>query len=190
MKKVYLIHGWGGSPEEPMYKWIKKKLEDERFEVTIPKMPNADEPKIDAWVNKIKSIVKNPDKNVTLIGHSIGCQAILRYLETLNKKVVKKVILIAPWLYLDEKTIEEEGEEVKEIAKPWVETPINWKKVKKHSDKFVCIFSDNDYYVPLSNQEMFKKELNAEIIIQHEKGHFTEEDKVKELPIILELCQP
>ena len=90
---------------------------------------------------------------------------------------------------MDEKTIEEEGEEVKEIAKPWVETPINWKKVKKHSDKFVCIFSDNDYYVPLSNQKIFKKELNAEIIIQHEKGHFTEEDKVKELPIILELCQ-
>ncbi|MBI4158858.1 alpha/beta fold hydrolase [Candidatus Woesearchaeota archaeon] len=190
MKKIYLIHGWGGSPEEPMHKWIKKKLEDERFEVAVPEMPNTDEPKIDAWISKIESIVKNPDKNVTLIGHSIGCQAILRYLETLNKEVVKKVILVAPWMCLDEKTIEEEGEEVKEIARPWVETPINWKKVKKHSDKFVCIFSDNDYYVPLSNQEMFKKELNAEIIIQHEKGHFTKEDNVKELPIILELCQP
>ena len=57
MKKVYLIHKWGGSPEEPMYKWIKKKLEDERFEVTIPEMPNADSPEINAWINKINEII-------------------------------------------------------------------------------------------------------------------------------------
>ena len=28
MKTVYIIHGWEGSPREPMHKWIKKELND------------------------------------------------------------------------------------------------------------------------------------------------------------------
>lgn len=184
MKKVYIIHGWDGSPEEPMLQWIKKNLENRCYSVVIPKMPNADKPEIKSWINKIKEIAGKLDKEDILIGHSVGCQAVLRYLETISQKV-GKIILIAPWMHLDKNTIEEEGEEVIEIAKPWMETPINWKKIKNHCDNFIAIFSDNDPYVPLSNVDMFKKNLDAKILILKNRGHFDPSSNIKELPEIL-----
>ena len=72
----------------------------------------------------------------------------------------------------------EEGD--REIAKPWIETPLNLNKVKENSGKIIVIFSDNDSYVSLSNKEIFKEKLNAEIIIEHEKGHFGGEDGIIE----------
>ena len=181
MKKVIIVHRWEGSPEEPMLQWLKKELEAKGFEVIAPVMPNTEEPKIKEWIDKLKDVVKNPDEEVYFIGHSIGCQGVLRYLETLDVDVkIGGAIFIAPWMKLDEKTIKEEGEEVAEIAKTWVETPIDWDRVKPHADKFVCIFSDNDYYVLPVNKELFEEKLSAKTIIEHNKGHFTEEDDVIE----------
>ncbi len=185
MKKVYIIHGWGGSSEEPMHKWLKKSLEEKGYTVVAPEMPNPETPEINAWVSKIKKVAQ-PGQNTVFVGHSIGCQAILRYLEQLSEEIkVAGVVLIAPWMKLDEQTIKEEGAEAVEVAKPWEETPIDFEKVKKHSDEFIAIFSDDDPYVPLDQKGLFEKELNAEIIVEHEKGHFAPEDGIKELPSAL-----
>ena len=86
---------------------------------------------------------------------------------------------------LDRQTIEEEGQEVVEIAKPWMETSIDFEKIKSHLGKVVAIFSDNDPFVPLSQKDLFEKELGAEIIIEKGRGHFTVSDKVNELPSTL-----
>ncbi len=189
MKKIYVVHGWDGSPEEPLFRWIKKSLETEDFEVYIPKMPNPSKPEIKSWINRLKAII-NLDKDTILVGHSVGCQAVLRYLEALNKnEKLKKVILIAPWMHLDRNTIKEEGEEVVKIAKPWMETPINWKKIKVHCDDFVAIFSDNDPYVPLSNVDMFKKNLNAKILILKNRYHFDPGNNIDKLPELLEFIK-
>jgi len=179
MKTVYLIHGWEGSPKEPMHVWIKKELEKNNFSVVVPEMPNPEKPEIESWVGKLNKIV-NLNEEVYFIGHSIGCQTILRFIEGI-KNNVKGVVLIAPWTHLNEETIEKEGEEVIEMAKPWIETPINWKKIKtKIESQVVCLFSDNDPYVPLSEADLFKEKLKAKIIIEHNKGHFDPDSKIKE----------
>jgi predicted alpha/beta hydrolase family esterase len=53
------------------------------------------------------------------------------------------------------------------------------------SKKITCIFSDNDPDVPLSDAELFKEKLGAEIIVEHEKGHFDDDAGVKELESVL-----
>jgi predicted alpha/beta hydrolase family esterase len=185
-KKVFIIHGWDGSPNEQMLQWLKLSLEKRGYRVAVPEMPDADVPKIGKWIGKLKEIIK-PDSNTILVGHSIGCQAILRYIETLPENAkIAGVVLIAPWMELDKQTIEEEGEEIKQIAKPWMETPIDFGKIRKTTNNFVAIFSDNDPYVPLEQKTLFKKELNAKIIIEHDKGHFTIGDKIKELQSALD----
>lgn len=189
MKRVYLIHGGDGSPEEPMHKWIKKELEKKSYSVVVPRMPNPEKPEIKLWVNKIKEISNGFDKEDIFIAHSVGCQAVLRFLETLINKKVKKVILIAPWMELYKQIIEEEGEEIKEIVKPWMESPINWKKIKLTCKDFVCIFSDNDPYVPISKSKLFKNKLSAKIIILNKRGHFDSGSGVKNLPEILRILK-
>ena len=64
-------------------------------------------------------------------------------------------------------------------------TLIDWDKVKKLANKFVVIFSDNDPDVDVTDSKIFKEKLGAKIIIEHNKGHFSDSDNVKELPIVL-----
>ena len=187
--KVYLVHGWDGNPEEPMFKWIGDRFIEKGFEFIASKMPNPEEPKINDWLNKLKEVVNEIDGDTIFIGHSVGCQAILRYIETLDNIKIGKLFLIAPWMKLDQTTIEEEGEEVIEIARPWMEIPINFEKVRKACGEIICFFSDNDVYVPLSEEEFFKENLNAKTMVLSKRGHFDPHSGIKDLPEILEFIK-
>ena len=183
MKTVYIIHGWSGSPNEPIHKWLKSQLEEKGFEVVVPEMPHPDNPSIEDWVHKLNEVIENPDEDSILVGHSIGCQTILRYLEQLNPEIkVGKVILLAPWFTLSNLEPEEE-----EIRKPWTDTPINELEVMKHVSKMTTIFSDDDPVVPMEeNKKIFEERFGAEIIVKNGNGHFTEEDAVTEVPSVLD----
>jgi uncharacterized protein len=170
MKEVIIIHGWGGSPNEPLHQYLKGLFEKEGFNVKIPNMPHPETPTIEDWVSTIKENVNNLE-NTIFVGHSVGCQAVLRFVERLNL-IVPRIILIAPWMELDEQTIEDEGEEVKEIARPWMETPIDFEKIKSNIKSGIAIFSDNDLYVPLSQKDFFENKLNIKTLVEHNQGHF------------------
>lgn len=186
MKKVFIVHGWDGNPDEPVLKWLRLKLEEGGYSVSAPAMPNPETPKIESWVNKLGEAVGVITEDIILIGHSVGCQAVMRYLETLpeNSKI-SGLLLLAPWMKLDEETIKEEGPEVVEIARPWMETPIDFEKIKNTADKITAIFSDNDPFVPLDQEEFFRNKFSAKTIIEHSKGHFSPSDDVFELPSAL-----
>ena len=40
MKRVFIIHGWGGYPEEGWLPWLKKELEKNGFKVFVPAIKN------------------------------------------------------------------------------------------------------------------------------------------------------
>ncbi len=186
MARAIVIHGWGGSPKNDWMPWIKKALKEKGYEVFVPEMPNTEHPKIIPWVKKLKETIGEVRSDDILIGHSIGCQTILRYLETLDtKQKVKSVILVAPWQFL----ILDENEEQTD-ANPWLNAPNDLGKVKDKAKKFVAIFSSNDPFVPLKeNEEYYKENLNPKIIIKKKMGHFTTSDGISELPFLMDLLK-
>lgn len=180
-KRIFIIHGWGGDPREGWLPWTKNELKKHNFKAEIPAMPNTENPTITEWVSHLRSVIGKSDQNTYFIGHSIGCQTIMRYIETLKEgERAGGVVYVAGWFHLTNQTDEE-----KEIAKPWLETPINFEKIKRHTEKCTAIFSDNDPYVPLNDSEIFKEKLGASIIIEHNKGHFSGSDGITELPSAL-----
>ena len=181
-KTAIIIHGWDGNPAEGWFVWLEKELKNHGYDVIKPVMPKPSHPKIKTWVNKLSVLAKNADEHTVLIGHSIGCQAILRYLESKNSKTVKKIILVAPWISLLDAAIDET--ESYEIAKPWLETPIDFKKVKSKIKNSAAILSDNDPFVSVKNADEFRKKLGSKIIIEKNKGHY-EEGKTKKIPVML-----
>jgi len=185
MKRVFIIHGWDGHPEEGWFPWLKKRLEEKGFQVFNPAMPEPLNPKINEWVQFLREQVGSPDQATYLIGHSIGAQTILRYLESLPENAkIGGAVFIAGWINLTDEAYEDDNDI--EIGRPWLETPINWAKVKSHTNKFTAIFSDNDPLVPMSDSEIFKEKVGAKIIVEHNKGHFNDESGTKELPSALE----
>ncbi len=182
MKKIYIIHGWGGYPEECWFIWLKNKLEEKGYQAFVPQMPDADAPNIEKWVNHLKELIK-PDQDTYLVGHSIGCQTIMRYLQTIDVKV-GGVVFVAGFYNLTEEVTKDPEDSV--IAKPWLETPIDDNKVKQNANKITSIFSDNDPYVPLSDSELFKQRLGGKIVILHNKGHMGGSDKMDEHLIVFD----
>ena len=185
-KRLFLIHGWEGSSLEERYQKLELELEKLDFKVHLLDMPDTAHPKIQTWVSYLKKQVKSPDENTYFVGNSVGCQTILRYLETLPEKAkVGGVVFSAGWFTL-KLIIFEEGPEVVAISKPWLETPINFKKILTHTSDFTAIFSDDDPFVPLSDARLFKDKLKAKIIIEKNKGHFPGYEKGKKLSVIAE----
>lgn len=134
-------------------------------------------------------MVGDVDEDVYFVGHSIGCQAIIRYLETLPQEVkIGGAVFVAGFLKtLTGLDLEDGNQElVKDIADHWMKTPLDLQKVSSHMGKSVAIFSDNDPFVPLENQDEFKNSLNSEIVTLHNMEHFSGGDGVTELPIVLE----
>jgi predicted alpha/beta hydrolase family esterase len=183
-KRIFLIHGWGESPNSDWFPWTKKALTDKGYKVFVPEMPDTEHPKIEPWVEVLTKIVENPKPDDIFIGHSIGCQAILRYLEKLDKKV-GKVILVAPWWYL---TLDENEEQ--EDADPWLNTLIDFSRVKKIENNVICIFSKDDPWVPYKeNVDFFKKNLNPKIITKDGFGHFTADEGSTKIEFLLDLIE-
>jgi len=181
MKRVIIVHGWGGKPDSGWMNWLNKELTAKGLEVIAQRMPNPDFPEINSWVTALSKIVGKPDENTYFIGHSIGCQTILRYLESLDEKIkIGGALFVAGWINL----INLETEEEKEVSQPWLEKKINFKKIRSKINKLIAIFSDNDPWVPISDSEIMKKELGAKIIIEKNKGHFIE-NEIMELPSAL-----
>jgi predicted alpha/beta hydrolase family esterase len=182
MKKVYIIHGWGGNPDEGQLKWLREQLTKKGFEVVAPLMPDTNHPVISDLVGQLEILAKDADENTYFIGHSIGCQAIIRYLEKSGKKV-GGAVCIAGWLT---RLTGDLSEEDTAIAKPWIEAQIDFEKVKKTTSNFAAVFSDNDPYVLFEeNKKLFEEKLGAKIFVDHDKGHYTEEDGVFENPTAL-----
>jgi hypothetical protein len=171
IKRAFIIHGWGGYPDVGWMNWLKKELEADGFNVYSPAMPDTQNPVIEDWVAHLSDIVGTPTQNDYFIGFSLGCQAILRYLESRPNNIkAKGAFFMAGFIHLMNLSSEERDE-----LKQWLETPIDLPKAKNHCDKFVAFFSDNDPIVPLSDMDIFKNELGAKIIIKKDKGHFDSE---------------
>ncbi|MFH0806452.1 MAG: alpha/beta hydrolase [Candidatus Brennerbacteria bacterium] len=182
MKRVFIVHGWDGYPEEGWFPWLKKELEAKGFEVYVPQMPDAAHPRIEKWVPALAEAVGATDEQTYFVGHSMGVQTIVRYLESLpgDEKVGGAVFVGGYFKRLT--GIEEEGEEVVAMAHHWLDVSPDLQKVKSHLPASIAIFSDDDPYVPLDNQDDFRDKLGSEILTLSKRGHFSGSTGTIELP--------
>lgn len=181
LKRAFLIHGWEGYPEEGWRPWLKKELEKRGFEVFIPAMPETKRPRRKAWVSHLSQVVGTPDKDCYFVGHSLGCITILRYLETLGEgeKVGGAVLVAGFGQDLDYPGYQGEVSE-------FFATPSDWEKIKNRCPKFVAIHSGDDQWVSAKNLDLFKEKLGAKTHLLQGWKHFSGDDGIIEVPLVLE----
>lgn len=152
-------------------------------------MPDVDgNPEIESRVNSLKNLVSQPDTSTYFIGHSIGCQTISRYLETLPPETrVGGTVFVAGWFTL--KDLEDYEEEDRQVAMPWIEAPIDYEKVRTICPKSVAIFTKDDPFVNVMNAEFYKERFGSEIIILESGGHLNDESNTKNLPQVVEAVE-
>lgn len=211
-KRVFLVHGWEGTPDNHWFPWLSWELKARGFEVRALTMPHADKPKVSEWVAEIKTVVGRPNKDTFFVAHSLGCIAVVRYLAELPKKS-SPPLSFSPSPEEGERKKKKGAEvggcvfvagflsslgipEIEEFCLPpqmvargqnAERTRTNaefFDKVKQRCDKFVTIFSDNDGYVSLEKSLEFQKTLGAKGILERGKGHFSKREGVDALPSV------
>ena len=184
-KRVFIVHGWGGSSTTEWIPWAVEALEKTGVKVVALNMPHPEKPEIHEWVNYLASTVGKVDENTYFIGHSIGCQTILRFLETIDTKI-GGVVFVAGWFNL----LNLESKEAEAIAEPWITTPIDLSKVRKNLPTSVVFLGDNDPWVPYAEtKHEFEEKLGSKVVTVPGGGHITSDDGFGPLPLLLETFQ-
>ncbi len=183
-RRVFIIHGWEDTPHNGWFPWLKKELVRLGIEVHAPTMPDASHPMIDVWVPFLQHLVGTADAHTYFVGHSIGCQTILRYAQSLPDEVhIGGAILVAGWVTLKPAALEDE--DAAAVALPWIQRPLDWPKIRRHLPKVTAILSDDDQFVPVEDGKVFVRELHAQLIIEHQKRHLGGFDGLTTLPSAL-----
>jgi len=177
MKKVYIIHGYTGHPDKNWFPWLKTELEKNNIEVVVPAMPHTEAPQYSEWLEHLQSIVINPDSNTYFIGHSLGCIAILQYLNNLAPDIkIGGVVLVAGFsspIHFTE-------------LNSFFDQPLDEEKIRNIVGKIITINSDNDEHVPYWQAEEIEKRFGAELTKVNNGGHLNEKSEYKEFPLVLE----
>jgi uncharacterized protein len=174
MKRAFIVHCWEGAPELNWYPSVKKELEALGYEVTVPAFP--DPPMMASWVPQLSVAIGEPDEETILIGHSIGCATILRYLETQpDHEKFGKVILVAG--FTDDMGHPE--------LKNFFPRPYDWAELKKHAAQYIYMYSDNDPEVEPKYADEFAVRLGAKKVLVPGRGHFDKDDMAKDLPEVV-----
>ncbi len=165
-KRFFIVHGWEGSPEKNWMPWITRQLESKGYDTVAIAMPNPDNPNMQEWVKCLTDAVGTPNPDTYIIGHSLGCITILRYLETLkgNNRICG-LVLVAGF------TSNLGYEELESFFKERIE----WNTIRENCRKFIAIYSDNDQFVSTHYGAIFNENLSAKEVLVHGKGHFDQE---------------
>ena len=178
MKKVFIIHGFQGSPNGGWRPWLMGELEKKDIYACALAMPNPEEPICEEWVEEIsRHIKRSQGDQVYLVGHSLGVSAILRYLESkaVQYNVLGAVLVSGPSEKNGNNKIDN-----------FLEKPFNYSEIKSKVEKFVIIHGDNDPNVPLSNAEILSSELKGELVVVSNGGHLNGSSGWTSLPQCLD----
>lgn len=82
------------------FSWLRKQLVKRGFEVESPEIPKSYKPEWNIWVKEVEKCKIGPE--TTLVGHSTGGGFWVRYLSEHPKLKVNKIILVAPWIDVEQ----------------------------------------------------------------------------------------
>jgi len=179
MTKVIIIHGAYGSPEENWFPWLKVELEKLNCNVFLPKFPTPNNQSLETWLKLFEEYKQYVDEDTIFIGHSLGPAFILNILENLNKQI-KAAFFVSGWIGLLDNPYFDN------INKTIVDKEFNWQKIQQNCKKFFVFHSDNDPYVPLEKSKELAEQLNTEIILVNNAGHFNSESGYFKFELLLE----
>lgn len=181
MKKVFIVHGFEGSPNGGWRPWLMAELEKLDIYACALSMPDPARPSPDEWVAEIaRHVERNRNDEIYLVGHSLGVPAILRYISTMPKAdVVSGAVLVSGPC----------SKTKRDVLAPFFEPPFDFDAIRSRVAKFAIIHGDNDPVVPLDQAQTLSKELRAPLTIVPNGAHLNGSAGWLALPQCLEALQ-
>jgi len=175
-KKLVIVHGIWAGPDTVWLNWVADELRKRGFEVIAPQMPNPIFPILYEWLDTIKTYAGDIDENTYFLGHSLGCVTIANFLAGLSgDRKIGGAVFVAGFCRM---------QQVPFISN-FCDCNIDWPKLRDMTRNYTLILSTTDHIVPMYLGEEFASKLDADVIIEKNKGHFTHYAGVFRLPSAL-----
>lgn len=170
--RVLVVPRWSGTPTSDFYPWLIGALRA-RFGgelcVRALAMPEPGAPRIDTWPEAVLAEVgadRGALRRTLLVGHSVGCQAVLRALAAMDEGVsVYGVLLLAGWFRVDRPW---------ETIVPWMAEDYDLQRARSRAPWFEVLLSDNDPFTAdfAATAAAFRARLNADVTVIPGAKHF------------------
>ncbi|MDD1515816.1 RBBP9/YdeN family alpha/beta hydrolase [Priestia megaterium] len=167
-KQVYIIHGYGASPSNHWFPWLKEKLLADDHQVSVLHMPNSSDPKKEEWLKTLTNKIKDLDNNTYFVAHSLGSITLLNYLEQLDPlPEFGGFILVSGF-----------SERLSSLPSldPFTVKEVDYQKIISAANSRAVIAAKDDYIVPCELSQNFSKQLDASFYSIEKGGHFLEDD--------------
>ncbi len=176
--KIVFIHGYTASHLADWYPNISKELDALGIDYATPDLPGGIHSHAQEWLDVLHKVVSQTDKQLVLVGHSLGTRTALLYLEKYQPKV-EEVFLIAAFANRTENADRRDGEAYPDFFSHKVDLG----KIIPLVGKFIVMHSKDDSSIDYEQGVEISKDLGAELILYEGKDHFSEPNNA---PVILE----
>lgn len=175
MEKAFIFHGTGAGQYDHWFPDIKQKLEAQGIEVSVPEFPTPQAQNLNNWLQVLEHEGLEIDENTVLIGHSTGAVFILNILERLDFEV-EAAFLISGF------TGPLNDERFDPLNETFAERDFDFEKIKASSGEIYVYHSASDPYVPLEKAGQLVEDLDANLELIAQAGHFNTESGYIDFP--------
>jgi predicted alpha/beta hydrolase family esterase len=180
IERVLLVPRWSGTAASDFYPWLERELAPRlRLEVASLR-PEPGAPEIEACLAELAGL--DPARTL-LVGHSVGCQVLMRALARLPDGARAPALLcVAGWWTVDQPW---------DTLRPWIETPFDHGRAAARCDQIEVLLSDNDPFTRDAEEtrRRFVAALDAEVHIVPGRKHFNAVEELAVLTAIARLAE-
>ncbi|MGG0848887.1 RBBP9/YdeN family alpha/beta hydrolase [Peribacillus simplex] len=180
-KQVYIIHGYGASPANHWFQWLKEKLIADDNQVLVLHMPSSSDPKKEEWLETLANKIKSLDNNTYFVTHSLGSITLLNYLEQLDPlPSFGGFILVSGF-----------SEPLSSLPSlnPFTVKKVDYKKIISATNSRAVIAAKDDYIVPFQLSQNLSKQLDTSFYHVEKGGHFLEDDGFIAFPLVYDILK-
>ena len=180
MNNYFIIHGSYGNPYKNWIPYLKSQLSKRRLNCIVPSFTTPDKQDYESWNSILMSYLKIGyiTKDTTFITHSLGGIFLVNFLID-NKIKVKKIITVAGFNNI-------QFDKDNSLYDSFYMKDESLAKICDLCDEIICIYSDNDPYIPIEKAESFASIVKGQNVLINNAGHFNEKYGYKEFKEILE----
>ncbi|MDY6049399.1 MAG: alpha/beta hydrolase [Corynebacterium sp.] len=178
--QVFLIHGYHSSPNKGLFGWLKLQGIMKGIKFDALELPDPDHPVAADWVQKIALDIGVVTKQIGIVGHSLGCIAALKYLQSLPNDdwTLGRLVLIAGF--------NENPDPSDEILAEFIGEGVDLTHISAHVQGITVIRSDDDPIVDAALTDALARGLGVPPIIVPGAKHFADSDGVTQVPEVMD----
>jgi uncharacterized protein len=160
--RVVLMPRWSGTARSDWYDWLAGELD---VSVSVAELDQPDRPTIAGCVESLGAAVAPDPGEVCLVGHSVGCLAILHLLATSSGLFVPAAVFIAGWWTIDAPW---------DTIRPWLDTPIDTDAARRAVGETRVVISDNDPFTSDAGltERTWRERMGSEVQVVPGAAHF------------------